>query len=47
MMVRNRFMVDNSNLCIAYLRKNIGGTAYTVHYSQNGEYGRKIDLIKI
>lgn len=30
---RNRFMVDNSSICIAYLKKMTGGTAYTVNYA--------------
>lgn len=29
---RNRYMVDNSNFLICYLRKDTGGTAYTVNY---------------
>ncbi len=31
---RNRYLVDNSSLCICYLNKNIGGTAYTVRYAR-------------
>ena len=27
---RNRFMVENSSVCIAYLKESRGGTAYTV-----------------
>ena len=34
MQKRNRFLVDNSSLCICYLTKNTGGTAYTVRYAQ-------------
>ena len=30
---RNRFMVDNSSVCVAYLKKMSGGTAYTVNYA--------------
>lgn len=30
---RNRFMVDNSAVCVAYLKKMSGGTAYTVNYA--------------
>lgn len=33
MFKRNRYLVDNSNLCICYLFKNKGGTAYTVKYA--------------
>ena len=29
---RNRYMVDNADFLIAYLRKDSGGTAYTVNY---------------
>ena len=31
---RNRYMVDRSELCIAYCVKKTGGTAYTVKYAQ-------------
>ena len=31
---RNRHLVDNSSLCIAYLTKESGGTAYTVNYAR-------------
>lgn len=31
---RNRFMVDHSGHCIAYLTKSTGGTAYTVDYAK-------------
>ncbi len=33
MQKRNRFMVDCSSVCVAYLKKNSGGTAYTVRYA--------------
>ena len=32
---RNRHLVDNSSLCICYLTKVSGGTAYTVRYAEN------------
>ena len=32
---RNRYLVDNSSLCICYMTKKSGGTAYTVKYVQN------------
>ena len=32
---RNRFMVDNSSVCIAYLTSTTGGTAYTVKYAES------------
>lgn len=32
---RNRMLVDNSSVCIAYMTKPTGGTAYTVNYAQN------------
>lgn len=31
---RNRYMVDHSELCIAYLRRRSGGTYYTCRYAQ-------------
>ncbi len=31
---RNRHLIDNSSLCICYLTKQIGGTAYTVDYAR-------------
>lgn len=37
MHLRNKYMVDNSELCIAYLGKKGGGTEYTVNYAvENG-----------
>lgn len=30
---RNRYLVDHSNICVCYLTKNTGGTAYTVNYA--------------
>ena len=43
---RNRYMVDNSSLCIAYCTKSTGGTAYTVNYAQkNGVSTRWLTLI--
>lgn len=30
---RNRYLVDHSCLCICYLKKDTGGTAYTVDYA--------------
>lgn len=33
MMVRNRFMVDRSALCVCYLNKMKGGTMSTVAYA--------------
>lgn len=32
---RNRHLVDNSSVCICYLTKRTGGTAYTVNYALN------------
>jgi len=31
---RNRRLVDNSGVCVCYLTKNSGGTAYTVDYAR-------------
>lgn len=36
---RNRFMVDRSALCIAYLKNQRGGTAYTVNYAKKEGLG--------
>lgn len=33
MLKRNRHLVDNSGICIAYLTNDRGGTAYTVRYA--------------
>ena len=35
MFKRNRHLVDNSNLCICYLTRQTGGTAYTVRYAES------------
>lgn len=32
---RNRFMIDNSSLCIAYCVRASGGTAYTLEYARS------------
>lgn len=34
MQKRNRYLVDNSSVCICYLTKLTGGTAYTVDYAR-------------
>ena len=34
MQKRNRHLVDESSACIAYLRRESGGTAYTVKYAR-------------
>ena len=34
MQKRNRHLVDNSKYCIAYKRREYGGTAYTVKYAK-------------
>ena len=31
---RNRHLVDNSSVCVAYQYKNTGGTAYTTNYAK-------------
>lgn len=31
---RNRHLVDNSSVCVCYLTKDSGGTAYTVDYAE-------------
>ena len=35
MFKRNRYLVDNSSCCICYLKKDTGGTAYTVNYAKS------------
>lgn len=34
MQKRNRFLVDHADYCIAYLKKETGGTAFTVQYAR-------------
>ena len=34
MFKRNRHLVDNSSVCVAYLTEDKGGTAYTVDYAR-------------
>ena len=34
MHIRNRYMVDSSDFCVAYMTKASGGTAYTVKYAE-------------
>jgi len=34
MQARNRYMVENSSVCISYLTKTAGGSAYTVNYAR-------------
>lgn len=31
---RNRYLVDHSGICVCYLTKDSGGTAYTVRYAR-------------
>ena len=31
---RNRHLVNNSSVCICYLKESVGGTAYTVRYAK-------------
>lgn len=40
MLERDRFMVDNSDVLVCFLRKNSGGTFYTVNYAR--KRGKKI-----
>ena len=37
---RNRHLVDNSSVCVCYLNRESGGTAYTVRYAR--EHGLEI-----
>ena len=32
---RNRYLIESSSICIAYLIKDFGGTVYTVKYAKN------------
>lgn len=34
MLRRNRYLVDNSRVCVAYCTRVFGGTAYTVNYAK-------------
>ena len=34
---RNRHLVDNSSVCVCYLMKKSGGTAYTVDYAKKND----------
>lgn len=43
MFKRNRHMVDNSSVCICYLTKEAGGTAYTVAYAKS----KKLNVINL
>ena len=43
MFKRNRYLVDHSSLCICYLTRQTGGTAYTVNYARN----KGIEIINI
>ena len=43
MQKRNRFLVDNSSVIVSYLRKNTGGTFYTINYAKTA--GIKIILM--
>lgn len=40
---RNRYLVDNSGVCVCYLTKERGGTAYTVNYAEK----HKLKIINI
>ena len=37
MQARDRFMVDGADIILAYLKKNSGGTYYTVNYAKKKE----------
>lgn len=43
MLKRNDFLVENANILVAYIRKDIGGTAYTVRKAKE----KKLNIIKI
>ena len=35
---RNRYLVNHSNVCVCYLDKDSGGTAYTVRYAKKHNF---------
>lgn len=43
MLKRNRHLVDYSSVCVCYLTKDSGGTAYTVRYAK----GQGLDVINL
>ena len=43
MFKRNRHLVDNSGICVCYLTKSSGGTAYTVRYAE----GKRLEVINV
>ena len=40
---RNRHLVDNSSVCVCYLNRESGGTAYTVRYARE----RGLEIINL
>lgn len=44
MLSRNRYMVEQSSLCICYLNRMRGGTAYTVRYALQYPYMNFVNL---
>lgn len=40
---RNRHLVDNSGVCVCYLTKDNGGTAYTVKYAEK----QRLEIVNI
>ena len=40
---RNRYMVDNSSVCVSYQTKDTGGTAYTVGYAEE----QRMEVIRL
>ena len=46
MLKRNRHLVDNSSVCVSYMTKNSGGTAYTVDYARKNNV-RVINLSEL
>ncbi len=43
MQARNRYMVERSTACICYLRRETGGTAYTINYAQK----KGLDILRV
>ena len=44
MLSRNRYMADRSSMCICYMKKAMGGTAYSVRYALQYPYMKIINL---
>ena len=43
MQARNRYMVEQSQACVCYMRKETGGTVYTVNYAKK----KGLDIFRV